>query len=254
MYGLLESVLIKVRKIKLTDSAIPKNFHGKKIVFISDIHYGAMLSDIRMKRIKKLIDEINPDIILFGGDYVVTNEKFIKPVFKILKTFEAPLGKFGVLGNHDHWAGKKISEEGMKEAGIIALDNKSVWINLGTERIKIGGVGDFWNDTQNIDATIRDTVDDAVRDDFVILLSHNPDFVEKMETDKIDYVLSGHVHGGQINFFGLFAPITYSAHGQKFVKGFVETENTKVIVSRGACVIGLPLRLFARPEIVLLEL
>ncbi len=250
LYGLYESVQIQARKIEVKDAAVPPSFSGKKIVFISDIHYGAMLSDIRMKRIKKLLEKIKPDILLFGGDYVVTNEKFIEPCFEILKNWKAPLGKFGVLGNHDHWASKEISEKGMKNAEIVNLDNKSVWINIGKDRIKIGGVGDFWNDKQDIHETIKDTVHDAIRDDFVILLSHNPDFVETLETDKIDYVLSGHVHGGQINFFGLWAPLTYSKHGQKFVKGFVKTEKTKVIVSKGAGVVGLPLRIFATPEIV----
>jgi uncharacterized protein len=249
-YGILESLFIQTRIIKIDELKVPSSFFGKKIVFITDIHYGSPLSGLQMKIILKRLKNIKPDIVLFGGDYVVTNKKFIKPIFQILKTIEAPLGKFGVLGNHDHWASQEISERAMEDAGIINLDNRSVWIKVGADQIKIGGVGDLWNDKQDIDATISD----VEKTDLVFLVSHNPDFAEKLDTDLIDYCLSGHVHGGQINFFGFFAPLTYSDHGQKYVKGFVKTDRAKVIVSKGVGVVNLPFRFFAHPEIVLLEL
>ena len=58
----------------------------------------------------------------------------------------------------------------------------------------IGGVGDLWTDTQNIKPTLENTTDK----DYTILLSHNPMYLEKIKDEKIDLVLSGHTHGGQL--------------------------------------------------------
>ena len=98
---------------------------------------------------------------------------------------------------------------------------------------------------QDINPTIKDTE----KNDFVILLSHNPDYIEKLQSDKIDLMLSGHTHGGQITFFGLFAPLIPSAYGQKYRTGLVETVQTKLLVSNGIRKVTPPVRFFARPQI-----
>jgi predicted MPP superfamily phosphohydrolase len=138
----------------------------------------------------------------------------------------------------------------MQAAGIVVLDNHAEWIVLGEERIRIGGVGDLWEDSQDLSAT-TDGVQD---DDFVILLSHNPDYVEDIRTGAIDLVLSGHTHGGQLTLFGLWAPIVPSRFGQKYRSGIVRTPFTTAIISNGIGTITPPLRLFARPEIILIRL
>jgi hypothetical protein len=63
-------------------------------------------------------------------------------------------------------------------------------------------------------------------------------------------VLSGHTHGGQVTFFGLWAPYLPSDYGQKYRTGLVVTENTTVIVSNGIGTIFPPIRFFAPPQIV----
>jgi uncharacterized protein len=87
-------------------------------------------------------------------------------------------------------------------------------------------------------------------DDFVILVSHNPDYAEELPPGAVDLTLSGHTHGGQITFFGLWAPYLPSDYGQRYRTGLVETENTTVIVSNGIGTIFPPIRFFAPPQIV----
>lgn len=249
-YGLVEPYWLKTTGVDIIDQDIPKSFDGKKIVFISDVHHGPHFSLERVRGLVKQINGINPDIIIFGGDYVYQNPRYIAPVFKELKNLNADIGKFAVLGNHDHWEGAELTRQSMKDAGIKNLDNNAEWISINGEKIKVSGVGDLWEDLQDINPAINDTKEE----DFIILVSHNPDYADEIKTDKIDLVLSGHTHGGQVTFFGLWAPVTMSKYGQRYRTGIVNTGFTRVIVTNGVGMVGLPVRFFARPEIVIITL
>ncbi|HEX2953396.1 MAG TPA: metallophosphoesterase, partial [Bacillota bacterium] len=113
-------------------------------------------------------------------------------------------------------------------------------------RIKIGGVGDYFTDFQYIEPTVGD----VTAHDFVILVSHNPDYIETLHTRKIDLMLSGHTHGGQVTVFGLWAPRIPSRYGQKFRTGVIRMNHIELLVSNGVGTEGLPIRFFARPQIV----
>lgn len=228
------------------DSSIPLSFNGFKIVFIADIHHSPAFSRERIKRIVQKINSLKPDMILLGGDYVEIDPRFIKPCFEELKNLEAPYGKYGVLGNHDYLSDPELTIRCMEEAQIKNLDNKGLWIFKNTDRIRLGGVGDLWNDNQDIDATIKETREN----DFVILLSHNPDFVERMSTNKVDLVLSGHTHGGQVSLFHFWTPFHPSSYGEKYLSGLTRTEYTKVLVTNGIGYLGNHrFRFCARPQI-----
>jgi predicted MPP superfamily phosphohydrolase len=138
----------------------------------------------------------------------------------------------------------------MAGAGIRLIDNEAYWLEKNGGRIKVGGVGDYLEDIQDIEPTIAD----VNKNDFVVLVTHNPDYVEEMGTDKVDLVLAGHNHGGQVTFFGLWAPILPSKYGQKYRTGIVEVDGAKVIVSNGVGTITPPVRFFARPQIIIVDL
>jgi predicted MPP superfamily phosphohydrolase len=187
----------------------------------------------------------NPDIILLGGDYVHRGDRYIIPCFNELKNLRAPLGIYGVLGNHDNRENAELTKKMMEESGIFQIDNKAFWIVKEGAKIKIGGVGDYIEDTQDLDPTLNG----VGKGDFVILLSHNPDYAKTLDTDKIDLILSGHTHGGQITLAGLWAPIMNSTE-QKFRTGLIQLKNANMIVSNGVGTITPPVRFFARPQIV----
>ncbi len=88
----------------------------------------------------------------------------------------------------------------------------------------------------------------------MVLASHEPDFAEELQPGAVDLVLSGHTHGGQMTFFGLWAPFVGSEYGQKYRTGMVVNGVTTVIVSNGVGTIFPPLRFFARPQIVVITL
>lgn len=235
---------------------IPQTFDGKKIIFITDIHTD---SDFTKADLRTLIDRVNnlkPDIILMGGDYVSAHS-YINDFLDEIYHLEAKYGIYAVLGNHDHWSGAEVIAAGLENAGIHLCDNRSHWLRVGGDSIKLGGVGDWW-----CDKTIpENTINDISNEDFCIMLSHQPNSIDDILSDKIDLMLSGHTHAGQITFFGLWAPIMPGQFSQGLVTskreyryGWLRKGKTNMYISSGIGMGGVPFRFFAHPEIVVMTL
>jgi predicted MPP superfamily phosphohydrolase len=259
-YGVAEAYRIEFKEYTYSSPAVPTTFDGTRIVFLSDVHRGIFLSQGRLGRLVDRVNDLAPDLLLLGGDYVWGNTDYEASCFEELGRLRAPLGRFAVLGNHDygrpqHADGRDeddptLAIAAIKSAGITLLDNRGVWLERNGGRIRLGGVSDYQEGEPQVDPTLEGTKED----DLVILLSHNPDFAEGLP-EAVDLVLSGHTHGGQISFFGLYAFYLPSDYGQKYRTGVVENGPTTVMVSNG---IGtstlLPLRYFARPQILVITL
>lgn len=255
--GLAETHRIEIKRFTITSPDLPASFDGTRIAFVTDVHRGAFFSQARVGKLVERVNALHPDMIVLGGDYVYANTDYEESCFAELAKLEAPLGRFAVLGNHDY--GEYDRSDGSSDdadpgeaiqaidgAGLILLLNRGVWVSRGESRIRVGGVGDYQEDTP----LLAPTIDGTNRRDFVILISHNPDFAEELPPGAVDLTLSGHTHGGQVTFFGVWAPYLPSDYGQKYRTGLVMTDSTTVIVSNGIGTIFPPVRLFARPQIV----
>lgn len=251
IYSFIEPYWLQINTYKISSKDIPAAFNGTRIVFISDIHHGPFFSRERLRNLVNQINSLHPDIVLLGGDYEHRDKKYMEPCFSELARISAPLGKYGVLGNHDHWEEAGLCRESMRKAGITNLNEQGIWLKRQGERIKIAGIDDFW---YHRNPDLPRITDDTNPQDFVLMVSHNPDVVEQIRDSRIDLVLSGHTHGGQVTLFGQWAPIIPSAYGQKYRYGFVKTEYTTVYVTSGIGTITPPVRFCARPEIAVFEL
>ena len=246
-YMFIEPYWIETKEVTIESDQIPTQFDGKKIVFISDIHHGPFFDKNRVDNLVNQVNDLNPDLILLGGDYVSGDSNYIAPVFSSLAKLKAPMGVYAVLGNSDpqYWTLKTIPQSNMTYIG-----NKGTWIQVNGSRIRLGGVGDFKNGVQIQNATIKP----VTSQDFTIMLSHNPDYFPEVDKSKVDLVLSGHTHGGQITFFGLWAPVVYSDYGNKYRTGIIKENNTTMIVTNGIGTVYAPVRFFARPQIHVITL
>lgn len=249
-YTFLEARWLTVSRHTFAHPRIPDGFEGFRLVFLADIHHGPNFSRERVASLVRRVNALEPDLIVLGGDYVHRHPDYIEPVFKELAALRAPHGVHGVLGNHDHWESAPRTRAAMASAGIGILDNNAVWVERDGDRIRLGGVGDLWEDTPNL----APTLDGVSADDLVVLLCHEPDFAERLEDDRIDLLLAGHTHGGQVTVLGLWAPVLPTRYGNKYRSGWVQTEHTTVFITRGVGTISPPVRFFCRPEIVVLEL
>lgn len=244
VYG-FESYNIEIKKDEIISKEIPDEFDKMKIVFISDIHCSWYFGERRLKKLVEKINRLNPDIIILGGDYIYGDEKYIEVCFKGLSNLKAKYGVYAVLGNHEQHGTKIKIEKKIVESGFVYMDNSFKWINKNGKRIKICGVEDYTWDKPEIEKIIKD----VKKEDFIILVSHNPDYVEKIKVDKIDLVLSGHTHGGQFSFFRKWFPFKNSENGRKYLGGIVKNKNNIVLVSNGVGTVVFPMRFCARPQI-----
>ncbi len=256
-YGYAETYWIELQEYQLADADVPGAFDGTRIVLVTDIHRGPFLSQDRVRSLVERVNALEPDLIVLGGDYVYLDTKYAASCFAELENLQAPLGCFAVLGNHDYGdyeeghGGPAPVIQAIEDAGITLLRDQGVWLEKEGERIRIGGVSDFSVDTPHF----APALEESGKDDFVVLVSHNPDYAEELPVGAVDLVLSGHTHGGQLTLFGLWAPYVPSEYGQKYRTGVVTTEATTVIVSNGVGTSTIPpIRLFARPQIVLITL
>ena len=261
-YSSFETRWIKITPVIIESQDIPTSFDGKRIVFVSDIHHGTSLSIERVKKLVERINNLKPDIIILGGDYSSREDKYIEPLFDELKNLKCKCGVFGVMGNHDYFVNGGLTKKMMARNGIKICDNKSYWLKINRDSIKIGGVDDPEGSKQEIDSTVFD----VKKKDFCILISHRPEYIPKINNDLVDLTLSGHTHGGQVTFFGLWAPVLPSANGiwatfslsgdtQKYRYGLIQSKPTmQSYITSGIGTRFPHFRFFCRPEIAVLEL
>lgn len=171
---------------------------GIKIVLFSDIHMLDSAKDLsNLKKCIKAINSEKPDIILFAGDLIATEnmEWRLSParIISRLRTLKSQYGVYAVTGNHDWYddEGKNLVRC-LTKVGISVLDNTSVTI---PGKCNIVGVQDeCGNSGPRPDEAMRNT-DSALP---TIALMHRPEYWELFpETVKLFF--AGHTHGGQIN-------------------------------------------------------
>lgn len=249
-YGLFEAANVEIARVELAVPKLPVPFEGTTVAFLADIHHGPFTSLDYVAGVVRTTLALRPDLIVLGGDYSLKHEKYIRPCFEVLSALRAPLGVFGVLGNHDYWHGIEASLAGFERSGITQLTNRGAWLERAGYRVRLAGVDDLWTGRANVSAALEG----ATAEDACVLVSHNPDLAETLTDERVGVMLSGHTHGGQVVFPGGSAPFVPSRYGQKYLKGLVRAPHTSVFVSRGLGCSGVPVRYASRPELTLFTL
>ena len=233
--------IIRFVEIEFTSENWPAKLNGYRIAFMVDFH---IITDDSMRSVAKELNERNIDLLLLGGDFSMRNSHYqgtIREISQIITTD----GIFGVEGNHDDY---KRLFRAKEQHGIIPLDNSGTHIQQG---FYLAGIHDLWNRNPNIDEAIRGAYDN----DFILLLSHNPDVLMQQSTSEINLILSGHTHGGQITFFGYPMYLlrgNVTDYGTRFSHGFAASATgTPIFTSSGIGDFYSIPRVFARPEVVI---
>lgn len=246
-YGWCEASWFHVRADTIAVPRLPSAFDGLRIALLTDLHHSRFTGLGYIRRIVETANGLGADLIALGGDFAYKYARYIPPCLEVLADLHAPLGVYAILGNHDHWYDPKLTHRCIAAAKIADLTNTGVWLERGGQRLRLGGVDDFWEGTQDLWSAL-DSADTSV------ILCHNPDYVEMVRDRRVGLVLSGHTHGGQICLPVVGAPFVPSRYGSKYLHGLVRTPYTQVFVSRGLATTGPPLRIGSPPEINLLTL
>ncbi|PEY42545.1 metallophosphoesterase [Bacillus cereus] len=237
---------------------IPESFHGVKIVQFSDTHFGPNFSHKQQQLLVDKINQLNPDIVVFTGDLIdkfgeYTAER--KYSQTILAQIHAPLGKYAVFGNHDRGGGGSyLYKEYMEKAGFAVLNNETKKIKATNgEYITISGLDDFLLGKPKIQPTLQDL---RVKD-FNLLLVHEPDAVDQILEYPVDFQISGHSHGGQVQL-PFIGPIITTSLANKYVEGLYSLEGRskplQLYVNRGIGTTRMPVRFLSKPELSVFSL
>jgi predicted MPP superfamily phosphohydrolase len=252
-YGYWEAGQIQVREATISLPKLPRPFFGKRLLLLTDIHLGPLVSLAYVERLVEMANQLRPDAIALVGDFVhkdSVQSEWLPTCFRALERLEAPLGVFAVPGNHDLHRSRKAFADAIGETTLTNLTNQSMELRLEGERLWLAGVDDHWWGQPDQEAALRG----ISHDEAVVLLSHNPDFAEENPDARVGLVVSGHTHGGQVVLPGDGGRWIPSRYGDKYRAGLVQGPASPVFVSRGLGVTGLPIRFACPPEMNLLTL
>ncbi len=219
-------------------------------VLLSDIHLGTIIGNGQFRRIVDRVTALEPDIIFLAGDML---DEDLEPVLRqnighTLRDLHAPLGVYGVMGNHEHIGGAKDACRYLSDHGIRMIRDDVVKVQ---DAFYVAGRDD--RDKRRFSGRERmplgEILDGADRRYPVILLDHQPFYLEKAAELGVDLQLSGHTHHGQL------WPLNYITQAMYTIShGYGEVNGMHAYVSNGVGTWGPPVRIGNRPEIVQLHI
>ena len=246
---LIEPRWLQVTRTKVTieglDSARPL-----RVAHLTDLHIGRNVSSDWLAGVLDTCNNLEPDLIVLTGDFVSHIDRIDDSVGDLLGRLRAPLGVFGVPGNHDYWEGLGDVRTQLRRAGIVELTNRGQVLTVHGRPLCIAGVDDFWDGRPDLSAALAGVPESVPR----LVLSHNPDFADTpLKAPRVDLMLAGHTHGGQVKIpYGSRPrlPILNPA----YAAGLVATPCGPMYVSVGLGMVRPPVRFNCRPELAMLEL
>ena len=248
------------RDLRLPD--LDPRVRGLRIAHVSDLHLGSPGVNSRAAwRALELVQEAAPDLIAITGDQL-SHPRGAEELLNLLGRFDAPLGTFAILGNHDlGYVRDPFSRAGRvpdyAAAGVTLLRDSAVDIEHNGARITISGIEPRREERPHALAPFGAPLlapwptTDA---DLHVVLSHYPDLFDEMPSGTHDLVLSGHLHGGQVCVPWPNGRIRLSQLNQHYSEGVYHREAATMHISRGVGTTFVPVRYFARPEITILTL
>jgi predicted MPP superfamily phosphohydrolase len=259
--AILRAAMIEPHQIETTHQIItleklPAQFHGLRVVQLSDVHHSPFLDEERINEAVRMANDLRPDLVALTGDYISHSRDYIGPCARALGRLRAPHGVFAVLGNHDHWTDGAMMRDALADHGVRVLCNESARIERGLSYIRLAGVDDMMVKRDDLRKALEETSWGETR----ILLSHNPAIIREAARAGVDLVLSGHTHGGQINWRLLTGRKDRKIArwlrrpSRRLMRGHAQLGSTQLYVNRGLGTVIVPLRYGCPPEITLLEI
>jgi uncharacterized protein len=228
---------------------LPEAFEGFRIAQVTDVHHSRLVPLAEVRRVVALANGTRPDLVVLTGDYTTSRRGYIEPCAEALAELKAPRGVWAVLGNHDHYNDAELTERALRRRGVQVLSNANTTLRRGGDELRLAGVDDWGWGKADWARALRG-VDRSMP---CVLLSHEPAVLDMPETRGLSLVLSGHTHGGQICLPFVGSPARLMDEF-RYLRGLYERDGTQLYVSRGTGMIGVPVRLGARPEVAVIRL
>ncbi|WP_446037982.1 metallophosphoesterase [Streptomyces sp. SID1121] len=246
----------RVPRVRRLDVPLPRlgaGLDGTRVVLITDTHYGPLDRARWSERVCETVNTLEADLVCHTGDIADGTAERRRAQAAPLGTVRATEARVYVTGNHEYYSEAQGWVDLMDELGWEPLRNRHVLLERGGDTLVVAGVDDVTAESSGLPghrAHLAGALQDADPDLPVLLLAHQPAFVDRAAARGVDLQLSGHTHGGQIWPFHHLVLLDQPAlaglthHGPR----------TLLYTSRGTGFWGPPFRVFAPSEITLLVL
>jgi hypothetical protein len=227
---------------------------GLRLLHLSDLHVEYLTA--RERRLNSLITSLQPDVIVFTGDFISLSynrdERSIQDVRDVIAGWKAPLGVFAVPGTPTVESLELVARFVRDIPHVTLLVNR--WQRVQAQGVTLHLAGMITTHQAEADRAavmaLRQTMPaDGVR----VLLSHTPEVAPDAEEAGFDLLLCGHTHGGQLRLPVIGPLMTGSRLGRRFVMGRQQSGSLTVYTSRGIGMEGLGApraRFLCPPEII----
>lgn len=213
-----------------------------KVAHLTDQHFGVVTPMAIQRLAVQLTNAERPDIVVLTGDFVAHSHAYLDALTDALARLHAPA--YAVLGNHDHWSGADDVRRALARAGVCVLDNAHTVIEVRGERLAIVGVDDAYTGHCDVERAVKG-LDRALP---VIGLSHIGEVADRLWSEGVPLVFSGHTHAGQVTVARLHELAVGKLAGHKYVHGLYGDRRAigAVYVGAGIGASVMPLRVGER--------
>jgi uncharacterized protein len=255
----VEPTWLALNRVALPIPGLDPALDGLRIAQLTDFHFGPHIPAGFLEEAIERTAAEKPDIIALTGDFIDRGPLHIRAAAKLFRQMKAPLGVFAVLGNHDfaihtpRGARKypdldRVVADALSIEGVSVLRNRAVRVERDGAGLVVAGVDDLWSGQSNLEQALADACDKTPR----VLLAHNPSTVEQLGAFRADVILSGHTHGGQIDWPGL-GRLFLHKHARRWAAGLYPLDAGHLYVNTGVG-FGWRFRFGVRPELAVFTL
>lgn len=252
----------KVEQVVIKIPGLPEPFKGTTIALLTDIHSSVFMTRQQMEQYAAETMKLKPDMIFVTGDFVNSKVDEVYPFAEAFSTLHAPLGVFGVTGNHDYYTRdiatvtKEIGQGGIRllrnENLVIERGGAKLWL-MGMDDDRIYDINGYLKDGKTQTGTLENLVKGIPEQGTKLFLCHKPYPFEEYSQLGIHAMFSGHTHGGQVVLAHLDnINVSFASLASKYVAGLYRARSNRtsqLYVSRGIGTVGIPMRLNCPPEI-----
>lgn len=242
----------RIRQYDIYNNQFPESFNGFRIAFATDFHYESRFTAKRLPNLVRALQSVDADVLVLGGDYRGREGGNVEELFKALQQISTPYGTYAVMGNHERGEADSLARKAMKDCGVKLLEHRVDTLWKGNQFIEICGIRNPFDLKRNgVSPTLT-----LKPEDFVVMVTHTPDYVEDVDVSNTDLALAGHTHGGQVSLFKRWTPAgNFSKYGNRFLTGLKHnSQGIPVIISNGLGTSRKDVRLFTPSEVVLIVL
>lgn len=255
----VEPTWLEVNRHTIPVRDLGAGFEGLKVAHLTDFHFGPQVPTSYLEDALARMQADAPDVIALTGDFIHKGYGHVAEAAKLFRHLRAPMGVYAVLGNHDfsvrnalgvrrHPGLHRAVADALATEGVKVLRNEARHFEREGSGFVVAGVDDLWSRECDPTGTLAGTCPRTPR----LILSHNPQAVDLFEKERFDLILSGHTHGGQVDWPGL-GRVLLRKKAKRWAAGLYTHGDGHLYVNKGVG-FGWRFRFQTRPELALFTL